>query len=157
MKTIIVFATKYGCTEKCSNMLASKLAGDIKVLNIKNSPVADLSEYDTVILGGSIIAGRINSRLKRFYEDNMDLLLQKKTGLFVCAGMEEKAEKELKDNFPEKLIKHSIATGYFGYEFSLEKMSFAVRILVKKMVKVNESISKISEESIDKFVEEILK
>ncbi len=71
--------------------------------------------------------------------------------------MEEKAEEELKANFPEKLIKHSIATGYFGYEFSLEKMNFAVRMLVKKMVKVNESISKISEESIDKFVEEILK
>lgn len=157
MKTIIIFATKYGCTEKCSNMLANKLAGEIEVLNIKNSPVADLSEYDTIIIGGSIIAGKINSRLKRFYEDNMDLLLQKKTGLFVCAGMEENAEEELKDNFPEKLIEHSTATGYFGYEFSLEKMNFAVRTLVKKMVKVNENISKISEESINKFAEEMLK
>jgi len=26
-----------------------------------------------------------------------------------------KAEEELKDNFPEKLIKNSTATGYFGY------------------------------------------
>lgn len=71
--------------------------------------------------------------------------------------MENKAEEELKDNFPEKLIEHSTPTGYFGYEFNLEKMNFAVRVLIKKMLKINESISKISNKSIDKFSEEILK
>lgn len=157
MNTLIIFATKYGCTEKCSNMLADKLTGNIKVVNIRNKPIIDLTEYETIILGGSIIGGKIDSSLQKFYKNNMDMLLQKKTGLFICAAIDQKAEEELKNNFPDQLIEHSSAIGYFGYEFILEKMNFAIRLLVKKMSDINNSISRISENNIDIFVKEILK
>lgn len=36
MKILITYATRFGCTEKCTNRLAEKLTSDIEVINLKN-------------------------------------------------------------------------------------------------------------------------
>lgn len=56
-------------------MLTEKLTGIIEVLDIRSNPLVDLTKYDIIIIGGPITAGKINSVVKRFCENNMDLLL----------------------------------------------------------------------------------
>ena len=67
----------------------------------------------------------------------------------------EKAENQFNESFPEELIKHVSATGIFGGEFNFEKMNFIERAMLRKIAKVDKSVSKISEENIAKFVSRI--
>ncbi|MBC8387185.1 MAG: flavodoxin [Actinobacteria bacterium] len=153
MNTLITFATRFGCTEKCAKKLEEKLSNDMEIINLKNNTKISLDKYDTVIIGGSIMMGKINSEVKKFYNNNLAQLLQKKIGLFICGALSEQVDKELRDNFPEELINHAVATGYFGYELNFEKMNFALRVLAKKMSDTEKSFSKIIEDNITKFAE----
>jgi menaquinone-dependent protoporphyrinogen IX oxidase len=36
MKTLITYANRFDCTEKCTNKLAEKLTNDVGVINLKN-------------------------------------------------------------------------------------------------------------------------
>jgi menaquinone-dependent protoporphyrinogen oxidase len=154
MKLLISYATKYGCTEKCANILSKLLEGNdstISVVDLNSQNKITLNDYDTVIIGGSIMAGKINSTVKKFCGNNLSELLKKKIGLFICAGSVEGAQKELADNFPQELLNIAVAKGHFGYEFNLEKMNFAVKALIKKINKIDKSVSNIFEDNIKEF------
>ena len=66
------------------------------------------------------------------------------------------AAKQFNQAFPAELRQHATATGLFGGEFILEKMGFAGKFLVKKIAKVEKSISKISAEAIQEFIRKLL-
>jgi hypothetical protein len=42
MNTLIVYATKYGCTEKCAVILSEKLTGKVDLCNLKGVKDVDL-------------------------------------------------------------------------------------------------------------------
>ena len=152
MKTLIAYCTKYGTTEKCAKKLANNLSDDTKLVNLKITKDVDVSEYDAVIIGGSINIEQIQKEVKAFCKNNLDQLAQKKIGLFICcmAG-QKKAKDYLKTSFPEKLLNISKVKECFGGELIYEKMNFFSRFLLKKITKINESVSKISDERILKF------
>jgi menaquinone-dependent protoporphyrinogen oxidase len=152
MKTLIAYGTKYGCTEKCASMLARKIPGEVTVLNLKENANHNIGEYDNVIIGGSIYAGKIQGIVKNFCEGNLKTLLSKKVGLFICCGFEgEKAEKQLVESFPATLQAKAMAKGFFGSEMSLERMGFLDRMIVRKVAKITESYSRILEDNILEF------
>ena len=72
-----------------------------------------------------------------------------------CMEEGEKATNQFNEAFPDELIQHASATGIFGGEFNFEKMNFIERYIVKKIAKIDKSISKISEENINKFISQI--
>ncbi len=99
MNILIAYATQYGCTEKCANMLSSQLKDSdlsISVVDLGSKQKIALSDYDTVIIGGPITAGKINAKVKKFCADNLPELLKKKIGLFICGAAAEEAQKEIK-------------------------------------------------------------
>jgi menaquinone-dependent protoporphyrinogen oxidase len=96
MKTAIIFATKHGCTDKCAQTLSNELDSLNKIINVELGDNINLSDYDKVILGGSIHAGMLNKKLKSFITKNTEELLEKKIGLFLCCMYEgEKALEQL--------------------------------------------------------------
>jgi len=155
MKTLIAFGTRYGCTEKCSKKLAEMLSNDVETVNLKGNLEIDIEEYGTVIIGGSIVIGKINGEVKKFCTSNLADLLKKRIGLFICAGDADKTEEYLKNNFPAELVSHASATGYFGYGVNFEKLNFALRGMMRKNYKTDKSFTKISEDNISKFASEI--
>ncbi len=153
MKTLIIYATKHGCTEKCASKLKDRIDGEIDLVNVRNSSEIDLTNYDTIIIGGSIHAGKIQKKIKNLCRDSLKTLKEKRIGLFLCCMEEgETARNQFNEVFPEELIKHATATGIFGGEFNLEKMNFIERGIVKKIAHVNKSASKIDQEAINKFI-----
>jgi len=56
-KVLIMYFSKYGSTKKYAEWIASELNGDI--FNIKNIKQNILENYDTIILGSGLYAGRI--------------------------------------------------------------------------------------------------
>ena len=160
MNILIAYATQYGCTEKCANMLSTNLKdydSSVSVVDLGSRQKIALSDYDMVIIGGPINAGKINAKVKKFCKDNLPELLKKKIGLFICGASADQAQKELADNFPQELLKIALAKGYFGYEFNFEKMNFAIRALIKKISKIDKSVSNILEDNIKEFAVNIKK
>ncbi|MCK8827664.1 flavodoxin domain-containing protein [Natroniella acetigena] len=156
MKKLVVYSTKYSATEKAAKKLAGYLGEEIKVVNLATGNVEDLNDYDLIVIGGSIYAGKIQKEVKNFCEGNMNQLMDKKLGLFICCGYEEKADEQLSSCFEQKLLEQAEVKGYFGYEYNFEKMNFIFKMIIKKLAKVDKTTSKIKEENIKQFANELL-
>ncbi len=153
MATVIIYSTRHGATKKCAELLKFKLFGS-ELADLKEALDLQLSGYDTVILGGSIQAGKVKGAFRKYCEKNKEELLKKKLGLYICCMSEDKqAEDQLKNNFSPELYEKALAKDYFGGIFDFAKMNFLERFIIKKVAKVKESVFKIKEDRITKFAE----
>jgi len=158
MKTLIVYASKYGCTADCANSLREKLSGNVTLVDInKNGKQVDINGYDTIIIGGSIYVGRVSKKLRAFCESNLEALLKKNIGVFLCSALAEQFNDTLKNNFPILLLDNAKTAKLFGSEARLEKMNFMDKMMIKAITKGDYSSFKISTASIDDFATEIVK
>ncbi len=158
MKTVIIYATKHGCTDKCAYTLANEMEINATVVNLETERNINITEYETVIIGGSIHAGMLNKKVKSFIDKNLDILSKKKLGLFLCCMYEgEKALEQFQNVFPEIIRNRAVAHGLFGGEFDFDKMNFLEKAIVKKVANVEHSMSNINYANIKAFAEKILK
>jgi len=159
MKTIIVFASKYGTTEKVACSIAEKLTetSEVEMFSLNKNANPNISGFEMVILGSSIYAGQASKKMKTFCRVNESALLQKKTGLFVC-GMhhdKEQQEKELKEAYPEVLHENAAAADFMGGEFLFEQMNIFERLIIKKIAKTTTSVHQIDWKAVDEFIEKL--
>lgn len=133
-RILIVYASKYGCTEKAAFLLQSRLCG-AEVVNLQVTKVPELAAYDSVILGGSIYYGRIRKEMAAFTAEHKQELLKKRLGLFICAGMAgEKGEEELKQAYPEIIYNKALVKEVMGDEIYPDRISILDK-WVLRMVK----------------------
>ncbi len=105
-KTLIAYSTTLGCTEQCASKLKEDLGEGVEMIRISRRRRINLNNYDTIIIGGSIHEGMIQRSVYKFCESNLDKLLQKAVGLFVCCMDADANEKELiQRTFPDPLVK----------------------------------------------------
>ena len=151
MKTLIIYGTKYGTTEKCSKLLKDKLKGEVVMVNIKKESLPDIMAFDNIIIGGAIYMGQIRKEIKNFCIENLNKLKDKRIGLFICGMNEKDVETQLENVFPKALISSAIVKDSFGGAVVFKKMNFFERFIMKKVSKNDKDVSKISEENINKF------
>lgn len=157
MKTVIVYISKHGTTEKVARIIADKLnSGKTELVNLRKENTFDIETFDRIIIGGSIHMASIHKQTKKFCLSNNSILLEKALGLFLCC-MEtgKKSMEQFENAFSEDLRKHATSTALLGYEYNLDKMNLFERILVKKVSGSKESISKIDYKGIENFVTEL--
>jgi menaquinone-dependent protoporphyrinogen oxidase len=142
MKTLIVYATRYGATAGTAEEIAKVLREegfDVKVVNAKEEKIKDITEYELVIVGGGLQmtrwTGETEDFLKKFQKD----LAQKKVVIFVSSAMKSIYEREGKKEDLEKLRKtyledkaakyalKPIAFGLFGGVIDYNKMGLIAR------------------------------
>ncbi|MCU0640376.1 MAG: flavodoxin domain-containing protein [Candidatus Krumholzibacteria bacterium] len=155
MSVLIIYMSRHGCTAKAVDLLARALPGSavFDLGAVKNPP---LDAFDTVAIGGSIHAGKLQRKLSKFCRDNIEALKAKRLGLFLCCMEEgEKARLEFDQAYPAELREHAAATGLFGGAFDFERMNFLERAIVKKVAKLDKSVSKLDEKAIESFAEKL--
>lgn len=158
MRVLVAYASKYGCTEKCAKLLAEKMAGEVDLCNLKEGNNLDLAQYDKVVIGGSIYAGKIQKEVTHFCTQHKGLLLRKKLGLFICGMLKEKAEEELNLSFPRELLDKAIAKEFLGGELRFKNMNALEKLMVKMVAKGDENFQAIdmkkdfSALSVDKII-----
>ena len=76
MKTLIIYASKTGTTEKCAKEINRQLK-DSKIVNILNQN-EDINEYDLIIIGTPIRMGMIDKKIRKFLISNIEDLKTKK-------------------------------------------------------------------------------
>lgn len=155
MKTAIIFATSHGTTEKVAQQIQSELGNNSQLINLKEVKTVDLSQFDQVIIGGSIHAGAMKGQVRDFCKKNLVDLLQKRVGLFMCGMNEPDFETEFNNAFPELLRKHAITSKCVGGEFLIEKMNFFERFIVRKISGASQSVSKIDGTKVKELVDEM--
>ena len=137
MKTLIAYSTTLGCTERCASKLKEDIGEGVEMIQISSRKKYDLREYDTVIIGGSIHEGRIQQSVHHFCTSNLQVLLQKQVGLFVCCMDQDDNEKEMIEQaFPPQLLEHALASGFFGGELNIKKMNLLQKIMTRKAARL---------------------
>ncbi|WP_292598841.1 flavodoxin domain-containing protein [Mesotoga sp. UBA6090] len=132
MKTAIIYATRSGTAENCSQKLSDMLAGESTVINIKKVSSPDLSGYDAVIVGTFIRIGKVQKEISEFVQKNLKTLKEKRQGVFLCMGArEENFSEHLSRNFPKEFLDKCKAKGFFGGEFNLERLGFLSKMMLK--------------------------
>lgn len=158
MKTGVIFISRKGTTEKVAELISEKIGENVSLIDLKKTRKIELDSFDRLILGTPIYAGQGNKKMKKFCINNSSYLLSKPLGLYVC-GMETDKEKqlqELNNAFPSNLIQKAEFKAFLGGEFVFEKMNFFERVIIKKISKIDKSVSRIDNEGIDKFVKDFL-
>ncbi|WP_352421967.1 flavodoxin domain-containing protein [Proteiniphilum sp.] len=151
--TLIVFASNHGTVEKCARELFRRIDGKVDICNLNRRDfLPDLSGYDTVIVGGSIHSGQIQEEISSFCNENLELLVTKRLGLFInCIYSGEKAQQQLDGAFPEVLRRKAVARDYFGGEVDKLKLSFWERVVTTRMIEQGDLVVAISRERIERF------
>lgn len=156
MKTAIVYATHHGTTEKVAHMISELASGNAELINLKKSGDVNLNDYDRIIVGGSIHAGAIQKRVRKFCDKHMEQLSTKPLGLYLsCMEENEKARSQFETAFAEPLRKHALSCKLTGGEVIFERMNFIEKFMMKKIGKMTESVSKIREDQIKELANEM--
>lgn len=157
MRTLIIYGTKHGTAEKCSEILKNKLHGEVVSVNIKKQTIPDITLFDKVVIGSSIYAGQIQKEIKEFCVSNINILKDKKLGFFICGMSDKDFETLVKNYYPDELLSKAATVKHFGGELILKKMNFFEKLIMKIITKGNEDTSTLSEENIDEFAQSINK
>ncbi|MFR1709563.1 MAG: flavodoxin domain-containing protein [Clostridium sp.] len=161
MKTLIVYASRYGCTKECAEGLSKLISGDVTVININNK-VKEIKSFDTIIIGGSIYMGKIQKDISNFCKQNKNILLRKKIGLFICCYTPIEQTDFINNFYDSDLLRHSKINSILGGEMRYDKMNFFYKKLFQSLNKI-EGFKKgviepsISQHQIKKFSEIINK
>jgi menaquinone-dependent protoporphyrinogen oxidase len=141
MKVLIAFATRYGATAGTSEEIAKVLREegfDVRVVNLKEEKVRDISEYDLVIVGSGMQmfrwTGEAEDFLKKFHKE----LDNKKVAIFVSSmktilereGRKDELTKAWKNNLEDKVEKyglHPLAMAMFGGVIDYNRMGIITR------------------------------
>jgi len=134
---LIAYSTTLGCTEMCASKLKDDLGEGVEMIRISRRRRFNLKNYNTIIIGGSIHEGMIQRSVYKFCESNLDELLKKAIGLFVCC-MDPDADEQMliQSAFPEALLKHALASGFFGGELNIKKMNLLQKIMTRKAARL---------------------
>ena len=142
MKTLVLYTTTYGFTEAMVKQLSEKISGEVDCINLMHSNLVNLSQYQNIVMGGSIYMGQVQKQLKQFCETNESEILKHNIDLFLSCGLEENFESHLKNAFTPKSLASSRTQVSFGGELNLNKMKFMHKTITKMMIKSSQQEGK---------------
>jgi menaquinone-dependent protoporphyrinogen IX oxidase len=152
-KTLVMYFSKYGTTKKYAEWIASELNGDIN--SIKSIKKETLENYDTIILGSGLYAGKIAGI--KILINNYEKIKNKKLVIFTCGLADyNKIEnintinKRLEEELPQN-IKENVKVFYLRGGINYKKINLKYKILMwilKKMI-MRKGIENINEEDKD--------
>ena len=134
-KGIILYSSRYGAAVRYAGWLAAETGFDCE--ETAKADIADVEQYDTVILGGGVYASGIAGL--SFLKKNIGRLRDKKVIVY-CVGASPSDETAVR-----QIIEHNLKDGLAGVPcfycrgaLDLNKMSFVDRNVCKLLLKAVE-------------------
>lgn len=90
--TVVIFASKFGCTKNVAQYIAEETDADI--FDLKTQSIIDLSRFDRVLIGTGIYAGQPNKAVVAFIKQNRGQLDGRRVGLFICCAKNDESGEE---------------------------------------------------------------
>lgn len=151
MSTLIAYSTKHGATRKYAEALAQEFSGPVTVVDLAKNPAVEPASFDTVVIGSAIYAGQAQKEVREFCARNLEVLRQKRLGLYICCWFQDQADRQLAATFPPELLSAATAKAALGGEIILTELSLFERLITKAVAKLKESVSSYSEEAARRF------
>ncbi|MCR3921554.1 MAG: flavodoxin domain-containing protein [Firmicutes bacterium] len=152
MRTLLLYASKHGCVEKCAQLMVERIPHQVKTINLAKEKVLDLAEYDTVIIGGSIHVGKIQKEVSQFCVENEKELHKNRVGLYLCCANDEQVEAQMKEAYPSSLLQHAVAVEHLGYAYYFDRMNFIEKTIIRKIAKTSTTTEKIALANLERFI-----
>lgn len=124
MKTLLLYATKYGSTKTCVEYLLPKLQGEVTAVQYSTKTPIMIEDYDAVIIGSPIYMGKIPKQLADFAENYEQQLLTKKVGIFLVCSNVRNFKKHLAYSFSFELLEKAEVKECFGGIMDISKLKF---------------------------------
>ena len=158
LKTLILYATKYGAAREIAERVSGALGG-AELFDLKQDNIPDLREYECVIIGSSVYAGSIRKEAKLFLAKKANSLSDKQIGLFISGMSKNEAENEkmFTNNFPEAILSTAKAKSLLGGVFDPQKAGGFERFVMKIVTKQKNLVNTIDEEKIKRFAAAFVK
>jgi menaquinone-dependent protoporphyrinogen oxidase len=131
MSILIAYASKSGAARESAELLAARIP-DAKLCDLATDAV-DLANYDTVILGSGVRAGRIYKPLRVFMEKNSESLASKKLALFLCNSLADSFMEFVDKNFPPELVNQAVCVTSFGGRMPFRAAKSADWLLIENL------------------------
>ena len=133
MKLLIAYAGKSGTSKKAAELLASMLENhEITLADLDvTAPVA--GDFDYVVLGGSIRAGKAHKALRRYLAEQSEALCSVPHTLFLCCAFADQLENYAEFTFDAALIESADDVMYFGGELDVSKQRGFDKFLARIM------------------------
>jgi len=145
MPSILVpYGTGEGQTGKVAERIAEELEShghEATAVDVKELPGdLDLEDYDAVLVGASIHAGRHQKAVRKFVAANRDVLVRKPTGFFQVSlsSADEDSEAEAVgyvDELVEATDWHPDRIGLFGGALRFSQYGFLMRAMMKRVAR----------------------
>lgn len=152
MKTLILYATKYGAAGEIAQRIADKIGGSV-MHNLKHKDVPSLDDFGCVIIGSSVYAGSIRKEARKFIAQNATALQEKQLGIFLSGIGADGEQRYLESNFPAALLQKAKAAQFLGGIFDPQKADAFERFIIKMISKSSALINVINDHRIDQFAQ----
>ena len=152
MKTLILYASKYGAVKEIAKRIADKL-GNAVLHDLKQKNVPQLSDFDLIIIGSSVYAGQIRKEAKAFAAKNAEELSKKPLGIFLSCFTDDSSY--FTKNFPPQIIESAKSKAMPGGIFDPTKAGGFERFMVKLAMKETAYVNKIDDNKIAQFAESL--
>src|SRR4030095_16649293 len=130
MKTIILYKSKYGATRQYAEWLS--LETGVPAIPIGEFDVANLSGFDTVILGTSVYIGKL--LISNWLAKNWYALQNKRLELFLVSGTPQNEREKLipyvRSSVPKEIFNQLSLTFLHG-KLVMKELSWLDRLLVR--------------------------
>lgn len=93
LKTLVLYASKYGTTQKVAEYLSLVLGPARYCTSTEFQP--EYEDFDFIIIGSPIYSGKILPEISKFLEDHADWLQSKKVALFSTSISPEEGKEKL--------------------------------------------------------------
>jgi len=154
MKTLILYASKYGATQQIAERIKELIDNSI-IYDLSKTKDVDLKEYDCVVIGSSVYAGQAHKAVKEFMSKNLDKLKDKNLGLFICSLDKDNIDTYLKDNYPLEIIEKAIIKSHLGGIFDPKKAKSFERMIIKLVSKKADYVNTIEDKEIIEFAKHL--
>ena len=154
MKTLILYATKYGATHEIAKKIGSRIDGSV-ICDIKAGNLPPISDYECIIIGSSLYAGSIRKEAKEFLTKNEAGFNGKIVGLFLSGMSEGEADEAFKNNFPTSILENAKSKALLGGIFDPQKAGAFARFIMKVVTKQSGYQNNINDEKINTFIQNL--
>jgi len=129
MKAIVIYKSKTGFTERYAKWIGAKL--DAEVIAYENRKTVSLSDYDAVIFGCGIYAGKLNGA--NWFKKVIPELPGKKLAAFATGANPQESgagQKAVENAFPHYRYSN-LKTFYFQGGLAYDRMGAKDRLMMK--------------------------
>lgn len=164
MNTLIAYAGKHGGTGECAERMAGALPGKVTLLALSPSTEADVSPFDTVILGTAIYLGKPRKEMQAFCRRYQAQLQEKRLGLFLCCiqDQDEAVAQTMALAYPKPLLQHAAVLGALGGTVNFPRLKGLDRFIMKMVAgdlykkSAGNVVSTVTDEKIGDFIKPLL-